>query len=91
VSETRTDKLGNAIAIRQGVFPLYAAGQRVRFADGRVGVLNADRRDDATKIPTFDQLYIDLGAPDKKSGPVNGRKRRPRWERAPWPTAFSPT
>jgi endoglucanase len=53
------------------VFPLYAVGQRVRFAAGRAGVLCVDRRDDATKAPNFDQLYIDLGAKDKKSCPVN--------------------
>jgi endoglucanase len=43
----------------------------VRFADERVGVLCVDRRDDVTKAPNFDQLYIDLGAKDKKSCPVN--------------------
>jgi tetrahedral aminopeptidase len=69
---THIDRRGYARVTPLGtVFPLYAVGQRVRFADGRVGVLNADRRDDAAKVPTLDQLYIDLGAPDKESCPVN--------------------
>lgn len=69
---THIDQRGYArVAPLGGVFPLYAVGQRVRFADGRAGVLNADRRDDATKAPTLDQLYIDLGAKDKKSCPVH--------------------
>ncbi|HZY42115.1 MAG TPA: M20/M25/M40 family metallo-hydrolase, partial [Anaerolineae bacterium] len=68
---THIDQRGYARVTPLGtVFPLYAVGQRVRFADGRVGMLNADRRDDATKVPTLDQLYIDLGAKDKKSCPV---------------------
>lgn len=52
------------------VFPLYGVGQRVRFADGRAGVLCVERREDGSKVPNFDQLYIDLGAKDKKSCPV---------------------
>ena len=69
---THVDQRGYARVTPLGtVFPLYAVGQRVRFADGRVGVLDVDRRDDATKVPTFEQLYIDLGAKDKKSCPVS--------------------
>src|SRR3954452_19884212 len=35
-----------------GVNPLASVGGRVRFADGRVGVIGLDlRRDDANKIP----------------------------------------
>ena len=69
---THIDQRGYARVTPLGtVFPLYAVGQCVRFADGRVGVLDVDRRDDATKVPTFEQLYIDLGAKDKKSCPVS--------------------
>ncbi len=69
---THVDQRGYARVTPLGtVFPLYAVGQRVRFADGRVGVLDVDRRDDATKVPTFEQLDIDLGAKDKKSCPVS--------------------
>jgi len=68
---THIDNRGYARVTPLGtVFPLYGVGQRVRFADGRVGVLCVDRREDSTKVPNFDQLYIDLGAKDKKSCPV---------------------
>ncbi|MBI5568053.1 MAG: M42 family metallopeptidase [Chloroflexi bacterium] len=69
---THIDNRGYARVTPLGtVFPLYAVGQRVRFTDGRAGVLCVDRREDSTKVPNFDQLYIDLGAKDKKSCPVN--------------------
>ena len=68
---THIDQRGYARVTPLGtVFPLYAVGQRVRFADGPVGMLNVERRDDATKVPNFDQLYIDLSAKDKQSCPV---------------------
>ena len=69
---THIDQRGYARVTPLGtVFPLYGVGQRVRFADGRVGVLCVDRREDSSKVPNFDQLYIDLGAKDKKSCPVS--------------------
>ncbi len=68
---THIDNRGYARVTPLGtVFPLYGVGQRVRFADGRAGVLCVDRREDSSKVPNFDQLYIDLGAKDKKSCPV---------------------
>jgi putative aminopeptidase FrvX len=68
---THIDQRGYARVAPLGtVFPIFAVGQRVRFADGRAGVLDVDRREDASKVPHLDQLYIDLGAKDKKSCPV---------------------
>ncbi len=68
---THVDKRGYLrVAPLGGVFPLYSVGARVRFADGRLGVLEADRRDDAAKAPTLDQLYIDVGASNKDDCPV---------------------
>ncbi|MBP7688067.1 MAG: M42 family metallopeptidase [Thermoflexales bacterium] len=68
---THIDNRGYARVTPLGtVFPLYGVGQRVRFADGRAGVLCVERREDGSKVPNFDQLYIDLGAKDKKSCPV---------------------
>ena len=53
---THVDKRGYArVAPLGGVFPLYSVGARVRFADGRLGVLEVDRREDASKAPTLDQ------------------------------------
>ena len=68
---THVDKRGYLrVAPLGGVFPLYSVGARVRFADGRLGVLEVDRREDASKAPTLDQLYIDVGATSKDDCPV---------------------
>ena len=68
---THVDKRGFLrVAPLGGVFPLYSVGARVRFADGHLGVLEADRRDDTSKAPTLDQLYIDVGATSKDDCPV---------------------
>ena len=53
-----------------GVFPQYSVGGRVRFANGRLGVIDVERRDDASKAPTLNQIYIDLGATNKADCPV---------------------
>jgi len=69
---THIDARGYARVVQLGtVFPSYAIGQRVRFASGHLGVVNVERRDDTSKTPTLDQLYIDLGAKDKASCPVS--------------------
>jgi tetrahedral aminopeptidase len=68
---THVDKRGYLrVAPLGGVFPLYSVGARVRFADGRLGVLEVDRRDDISKAPTLDQIYIDVGATSKDDCPV---------------------
>jgi endoglucanase len=68
---THVDKRGFLrVAPLGGVFPLYSVGARVRFADGRVGVLEVDRREDTSKAPALDQLYIDVGATSKEDCPV---------------------
>ena len=51
-----------------GINPLACVGQRVRFANGRLGVLGLDaRRDDMGKIPALSEMYIDVGAADRAS------------------------
>jgi len=68
---THVDKRGFLrVAPLGGVFPLYSVGARVRFADGRLGVLETDRREDTSKAPTLDQLYIDVGATSQDDCPV---------------------
>ena len=68
---THIDRRGYArVAPLGGVFSLYSVGARVRFADGRLGVLEADRREDTTKAPTLDQLYIDTGATSQDDCPI---------------------
>ena len=54
-----------------GVNPLAAVGGRVRFADGRLGVVGLDaRRDDANKIPTLSEMFIDVGATSAADCPL---------------------
>ncbi len=68
---THVDKRGySRVAPLGGVFPLYSVGARVRFADGRLGVLEVDRREDTSKAPTLDQIYIDVGATSNGDCPV---------------------
>lgn len=54
-----------------GVSSLTCVGARVAFADGKMGVIGLDRkRDDRSKIPRLDQLYIDVGATSRDDCPV---------------------
>ena len=54
-----------------GVRPHTCIGGRVRFLNGRSGVINMEPLDDMTRVPTFEQLYIDLGLSDNKDAPVH--------------------
>ena len=47
-----------------GVRPAYCLGGRVRFLDGHIGVINAERTPDPAKTPSLDQMFIDLGSPN---------------------------
>ena len=53
-----------------GVRPHTLLGGRVRFADGRPGVIGGERMTDITKAYTFEQLFIDVGAANRKDCPV---------------------
>ena len=44
-----------------GVRPHTCVGGRVRFLNGLSGVIGMEPLDDLTRVPTFEQLYIDLG------------------------------
>jgi putative aminopeptidase FrvX len=50
-----------------GVSPRTCLGGRVRFLNGQSGVIYSERLEDLTKLPTFEQLYIDIGAKDRQS------------------------
>jgi putative aminopeptidase FrvX len=68
---THVDNRGYARVTQLGsVSAIYSAGQRVRFANGQLGVVDVERREDPQRAPTLDQLYIDVGAKDKQSCPV---------------------
>lgn len=53
-----------------GVRPSLCVGNRVRFADGLIGTIWVEKRDNLALAPSFDQLYIDVGAPDRATCPV---------------------
>jgi len=53
-----------------GVRPLNCVGGRVLFLNGQAGVIFNEPLDDPLKIPTFEQLYIDLGCSSRKDCPV---------------------
>ncbi|MBN2146995.1 MAG: M42 family metallopeptidase [Anaerolineales bacterium] len=44
---------------------------RVRFLNGAQGVIGVDRLDDLTRLPSMDQLFIDLGHTSQKDCPVH--------------------
>lgn len=53
-----------------GLRPLNCAGSRVRFANGVVGVVSMERRDDVNSMPALQHLYIDVGATSREDCPV---------------------
>lgn len=48
-------------------------GNRVRFADGTVGTIYVERRENVGSIPAFSQLYIDAGGTDGQHGITVGQ------------------
>lgn len=48
-----------------GVYPLTLLGNRVVFAGGLIGTFGREKPKDPQKIPGLDELYIDVGAPDR--------------------------
>ena len=54
-----------------GINPLTCVGGRVRFEDGTLGVIGVEgKRKDRSKIPSLNELYIDVGATGKEDCPV---------------------
>ncbi|HHS96910.1 MAG TPA: M42 family peptidase [Chloroflexi bacterium] len=54
-----------------GVNPLTCIGARVQFENGTLGVIGIEgKREDRSKVPTLNQLYIDVGATSKEDCPV---------------------
>jgi tetrahedral aminopeptidase len=48
----------------------YILGSRVRFLNGRQGVIGCDHLENANELPTLDKVYIDVGATSRKDCPV---------------------
>lgn len=53
-----------------GVRRQTCIGGRVRFLDGTQGVISYEELDDIYKLPTFNQMYIDVGASSRADCPV---------------------
>jgi endoglucanase len=53
-----------------GVRPHTLPGGRVRFLDGRIGVIGAQRPNSPSELPGFEQMYIDLGVDSRADCPV---------------------
>ncbi len=53
-----------------GVFPLTLFGQRCLFENGRVGVFGRERKDAKATEVKLDQMFIDVGARDAATSPV---------------------
>ena len=53
-----------------GVRPHTCMGGRVCFLNGSSGVIGYELQSDATKMPTFEQMYIDVGATNRADCPV---------------------
>jgi putative aminopeptidase FrvX len=52
------------------VYPVYCPGSRVRFESGAMGVIGLERREDESRIPAMEHLYLDLGAAGRGDCPV---------------------
>ena len=54
-----------------GINPLACVGGRVRFADGRLGVIGLEtRRDDPNKLPALNEMFVDVGANSRADCPL---------------------
>ena len=53
-----------------GVNPRTCVGGRVRFLDGTIGVIGHEYIKDRSKLPTIEQMYVDVGAKNRASCPV---------------------
>lgn len=54
-----------------GVRPHTCMGGRVRFINGTLGVIGYEQLEDQNRLPTFEQMYIDVGATSKTDCPVH--------------------
>jgi endoglucanase len=50
--------------------PLTCAGARVRFESGRTGVIGLERREDESRAPKLEHLFLDVGAAGRDTCPV---------------------
>jgi endoglucanase len=53
-----------------GVSPATCIGSRVRFLNGQSGVIYFERPDEPGRIPSFEHLYVDVGASSRQAFPL---------------------
>ena len=53
-----------------GVLPLYEVGGRIQFENGTVGVINREKPAKGGEQPSFNNIYVDVGATSSKDCPV---------------------
>lgn len=53
-----------------GVRPGLCVGNRVKFANGIIGTIFVEKRENPKTSPELDHLYIDVGASDRESCPI---------------------
>lgn len=53
-----------------GIRPVNSIGGRVRFANGTLGTVSVEHREDGNRLPQLRHLYIDVGASDRENAPV---------------------
>ena len=53
-----------------GISPIACIGARVVFENDTMGVIGVERRDDRSRAPRLNQLYIDVGATSQDDCPV---------------------
>ena len=53
-----------------GVRPLSVLGQRVRFGNGILGVIGAEKGASGPALPPWEEMYIDVGASSPEDAPV---------------------
>jgi endoglucanase len=53
-----------------GVMAMPLAGGRVRFAQGITGVINLEKLEDPSRVPSLEKFYIDVGAGGPDDCPV---------------------
>lgn len=53
-----------------GVKRVYCLGGRVRFLNGVKGIIGFEHQEDESSLPTFEKMYIDVGATDRASCPI---------------------
>ena len=53
-----------------GLFWVYLLGSRVQFLNGIKGVIESEKRESRTTVPSMEKMYIDVGATSRENCPI---------------------